>query len=193
MNNKLRSIVYYLISKIPNLNKTEIVKLSYLADYNYYKYFNKDITGITYKYHHHGPFSKTVYDCIDSLEEKNIIKQNKYTSIIKEREYFSFEIINKFDIGEYLDNQELNILRFVLSEYGNLGYEKLTEISYNTEPMKNAKRGEILDFNYINKSIKNKIAKVKKEIGSLDNYLEEPPKFEDNDELLDYQYKVMSD
>ncbi len=192
MNNKLCSLIYFFIKKIPNLNKTELVKLSYLTDYNFYKYFNKDITGIIYKYHHHGPFSRSVYDCVDELREENILKQNKNISINKQRRYFSFEIATEYDIEKYLNKQELDIVDFIIAEYGKMGFEELTEISYKTEPMKNAKRGEELDFSYIKKSIEDKMVNVKKEEGSLNNFLGEPPKFEDNDSLMDYQYKIMS-
>lgn len=192
MNDKLCSLVYYFIKRNPNLNRTELVKLSYLTDYNFYKYFNKDITGTIYKYHNHGPFSKTVYDCIDKLKEDNTIKENKNISFSNQRKYFSYEIKEEFNMGKYLNKQELEILDFVVLEYGNLGYEKLTDISYKTEPMKNAKRGDVLDFGVINKSIEDKIANVKKESGSLDDFLDISPKFEDKNGIMDYQYKVMS-
>ncbi|MCG2788870.1 MAG: SocA family protein [Actinomycetia bacterium] len=190
MNDKLCSLIFYLIKKIPNLNKTEIVKLSYLADYNFFKFFNIKITGVNYKYHDHGPFSTAIYDCIDKLENENILKQDEKISVNKHRKYYSFSIANSFDFERFLNKQELEILDFVVSEYGNLGYEKLTELSYKTEPMQNAKKDEELNFCYIRKSIQDKISKVKKD--SLNNYSGEPPEFKDNDEFLDYQYKIMS-
>ena len=192
MNNKLCSLIYHFIDKIPNLNKTEIVKLSYLADYNFYKYFSKDITGITYKYHNHGPFSKSVHDCIEGLEEENILKQSKNVSLNKQREYFSFELSDKYDIEKYLNKQELEIVDFIVSEYGKLGFKKLTEVSYNTEPMKNAKRGDNLNFKLINKSVENKIADTRKEVGSTSDFSGEPPEFEGNDNFIDYQYSIIS-
>ena len=192
MNNKLCSLIYYFIKKNPNLNKTELVKLSYLTDYNFYKYYKKNMTGITYIYHDHGPFSRSVYDCIGELKEEQILKQNENVSVNEQRKYYSFTIKNEYDIEKYFNKQELEILDFVVSEYGNLGYKKLTEISYNTEPMKNAEKEDELNFDYISKSLENKISKVRKECGSLNNYSGKPPKFEDNDNLIGYQYKIMS-
>jgi uncharacterized phage-associated protein len=192
MNNKLCSLVFYLIKKIPKLNKTEIVKLSYLTDYNFYKYFNTAITGITYKYHDHGPFSTSVYDCIDELKEEHILSQNENISINNQRKYYSFSIIGEYDFEKYLNKQELEILDFVVAEYGNLGYKNLTDVSYKTEPMKNANRGDVLDFSTINKSIEDKILEVKKETSPLNDYLGEPPKFEDSDDFINYQYEIMS-
>ena len=115
---------------------------------------------------------------------------NKKISVNKHRKYYSFSIANSFDFERFLNKRELEMLDFVVSEYGNLGYEKLTELSYKTEPMQNAKEDEELNFRYIRKSIQDKISKVKKD--SLNNYSGEPPEFKDNDEFLDYQYKIMS-
>lgn len=192
MKNKLCSLVFYLVKKIPNLNKTAIVKLSYLTDYNFYKYFNKSITGITYKYHDHGPFSTSVYNCIDELKEEHVLRQNENISINNQRKYYSFSIIKEYDFKKYLSKQELEILDFIVAEYGDLGYKSLTDISYKTEPMKNANKGDVLNFNLINKSIEDKILKVKKETNSLNDYSGPPPKFEDNDDFINYQYKIMS-
>lgn len=193
MNNKLCSLIYGLIEKIPNLNKTEIVKLCYLADYNYYKYFGKKISEIIYIYYNHGPFSKSIHECIDGLERENILKQEKKISLNLKRKYFSFLITNKYNANKYLNREELDILDYVIREYGNLGYEKLTEISYETEPMRNVKKNDILDFNLINKAIEDRIEKVRREKGTLRNYKGKPPIFDNNDDFMRYQYKMISD
>jgi uncharacterized phage-associated protein len=192
MNNKLCSLIYYFIKNLPNLNKTEIVKLTYFVDYSFYKYFNKDITGITYKHYKHGPFSKSVYDCIDKMKQENIIKQKENTSLNKQRRYYSYLIVENYDISKYLVKQELDIIEFVIDEFGKLGYEKLTELSYKTEPMEKAKKNDILNFDLINKSIMNKIIEVRKEKGSLNNYFGKPLQSQENEDFLQYQYKIMS-
>lgn len=196
MNKKLCSLIYYLIKRVPNLNNTKIVKLIYLSDYNFYKYFGNSITGIVYNYHYHGPFSKSIYDCIDELVQNNIIKKSKNISFWKLRTYYLYSILDNYEFKRNLTNQEIDILEYIISEYGKLDYKELKNISYKTEPMISAKRGDILNFGDIYEYVNKKILEVKKEKGSLRDYKGNP--FEPRDSLcdkrlMDYQYKVISD
>lgn len=195
MNKKLCSLIYYLIKRVPNLNNTKIVKLIYLSDYNFYKYFGNSITGIVYNYHYHGPFSKSIYDCIDELVQNNIIKKSKNISLWKLRTYYLYSILDNYEFKRNLTNQEIDILEYIISEYGKLDYEELKNISYKTEPMISAKWGDILNFGDIYEYVNKKILEVKKEKGSLRDYKGKP--FEPRDSLcdkrlMDYQYKVIS-
>lgn len=195
MNRKLCSLIYYLIKSVPNLNNTKIVKLIYLSDYHFYKYFGNSITGIVYKYHYHGPFSKSIYDCIDELVQNNIIKKSKNISFWKLRTYYLYSILDNYEFKKNLTSQEMDILEYIISEYGKLDYEELKNISYKTEPMISAKRGDILNFGDIYEYVNKKILEVKKEKGSLKDYKGKP--FEPKDSLcdkglMDYQYKVIS-
>ncbi len=192
MNHKLSSMIYFFLKKIPYLNKTEIVKLCYLTDYSFHKYFDRDISGIEYRYYHHGPFSPSIYSCMDELEQDNILIQEEKKSLNRDRKYYTFKIAKGVDLKKYLSKQELFILNYVLNKYGKLGYEKLTNISYKTEPMQNAKKGEKLNFAYIDKKVEAKITEVKNTEGSLREYKDESPEFKENEDLIEYQYKVMS-
>lgn len=195
MNKKLCSLIYYLIKRVPNLINTKIVKLIYLSDYNFYKYFGSSITGIVYNYHYHGPFSKSIYDCIDELVQNNIIKKGKNISLWKLRTYYLYSILDNYEFKRNLTNQEIDILEYIISEYGRLDYEELKNISYKTEPMISAKWGDILNFGDIYEYVNKKILEVKKEKGSLKDYKGKP--FEPKGSLcdkgfMDYQYKVIS-
>ena len=44
-NNKLCSIIYFLVKNSKYLYKTKLIKLLYLTYYEYHKYFNKEISG----------------------------------------------------------------------------------------------------------------------------------------------------
>ena len=64
-NKKLCSIIYFLIKNSNNLGKTKLMKLIYLADYEFFKLYNKKISNLDYIRWDFGPFSPDIYDCLD--------------------------------------------------------------------------------------------------------------------------------
>jgi len=82
----LRNIITYFAYKVPNLSKTKLIKLIYLADLEFYKRFRSTITDISFINYHYGPWNPEIEEFVErecgstiSLE----IVQKKSGEIIK--------------------------------------------------------------------------------------------------------------
>jgi len=82
INKKLCSIICFLIKKSKFLGKTKLIKLLYLADYEFYKNCNREISGTTvYIKWDYGPYSPDIEECLFDMAGSQIIKIKKRTSI----------------------------------------------------------------------------------------------------------------
>lgn len=195
-NKKLCSIIYFLIKKSKYLGKTKLNKLLYLSDYEYHRYFNREITGATdYIKWDYGPYSPDIEECLFDMAGSQIITIKKQKSL-KLRDYYSFNIIKEYNYNEDLDKDEMEFMEYILSKYDNLEIDELKKIAYTTPPMLKAKnKGDMLDFEVTNEAISQKLKNLGKKIKSLKYYDGPPydPQYSlGNDELMKYQCKLAS-
>jgi len=194
INKKLCSIIYFLIKKSKFLGKTKLIKLLYLADYEFYKNYNREISGTTvYIKWDYGPYSPDIEECLFDMAGLQIIKIKKRTSL-KMRDYYSFNLLGSHDYEKNLDSNELEFMEFILSKYDHLEIEDLKRIAYKTPPMLYAQnKGDLLDFDANNLFISDKLKNLGKKIESLKNY--DGPPYDSkyslgNDELMEYQCEL---
>jgi len=196
-NKKLCSIIYFLIKNSNNLGKTKLMKLIYLADYEFFKLYNKKISNLDYIRWDFGPFSPDIYDCLDCMADIGIIAMQKFKSFYKLRDYFSFRTKQEFNFNENLESNEIDFFKHILSKYDAMEIDDIKKITYKTEPMIEAKnKGDLLKFENIDKSISVKIKKLGKKVQTLKNYKGKPLDPEDSlggDDLIEYQYDLITE
>jgi len=195
-NKKVCSIIYFLIKNSNNLGKTKLTKLMYLADYEFFKQYNKKISNIDYIRWDYGPFSPDIYDCLDFMADLGIIVMQKFKSFYKLRDYFSFQAKKEFDFDKNLSSDEKEFFNYILSKYDNMDVDSIKKITYETEPMLEApNKGDLLKFESIDKVLLKKLRELGKKVESLKNYRGKPFDPKDSlggDDLIKYQYNLAS-
>jgi len=131
--------------------KTQLMKLMYLLDLEYYRRYSKTVSEVEWIYYHHGPYSPQLdkmLGVLPDVEESEFVsragrKGYTYSSDAdidrNEQELIAvFGYPTKSVLDRILDRWALEDL-WVLLDY----------VYFETEPMQNARRGELLDFSKV--------------------------------------------
>jgi hypothetical protein len=131
--------------------KTQLMKLMYLLDLEYYRRYSKTVSEVEWIYYHHGPYSPQLdrmLGVLPDVEESEFVsragrKGYTYSSEAdvdrNEQELIAvFGYSTKSVLDRVLDRWALEDL-WVLLDY----------VYFETEPMQNAHRGESLDFSKV--------------------------------------------
>jgi hypothetical protein len=131
--------------------KTQLMKLLYLLDVEYYRRYSKTVSEVEWIYYHHGPYSPQLdgmLGVLPDVEESGFVsragrKGYTYSSEAdvdrNEQEFIDvFGYSTKSVLDRVLDRWALEDL-WVLLDY----------VYFETEPMQDAHRGEPLDFSKV--------------------------------------------
>jgi len=141
MDDKLRDVIYYLISKLGVVeSRTKLIKLIYLADVEAKKKLGKTITGLTYVYHFYGPYTHEIVEKVLEMDGEEI--REVYNPFLDRYEYYALggEVDDNVNVG--LDQNEIEVLDEVIEKYGKMSTSEIKEEAYNTEPMRKANPGD---------------------------------------------------
>lgn len=134
MKNKNLSLLAYLSKNHPEASVTVLIKLCYLADLVSIKRFGKKISNYDYMRYYFGPFDKQIYNDLESLVKKNILKATSDYS--QKGEVIIYHLIENENEITDLNEQDKIILDELLKSMKGYGAKALTDIAYNTKPMK---------------------------------------------------------
>ena len=147
----LKPLIAYLIDQVRDqegtLSKTALVKLVYLVEVEYWRRYGKPVTGLEWRFHHYGPYS---------AELDREINDNPLFQVFGDRNSgYGFspspawkEIQAAFNT--HYDQAVRRIADNVAKQWGMENLDTILEYVYfETEPMLDAERGEILDFSKI--------------------------------------------
>lgn len=141
MGDKLRDVIYYLIDKLGFIeSRTKLVKLIYLADVEAKNELGRTITGLTYVYHFYGPYAPEIIETALEMDGEGI--KEVYNPYFDRYEY----IKEGQDIEIGLTKEEIKVLDKIIEEYGRLRTNDIKEKAYQTEPMKRAEPGKIIEI-----------------------------------------------
>lgn len=161
MEQKVISIVKQLLKRaeeegIYTIGRTKLVKLLYLAEVEYYRLYQKRLTDLKWKFYHFGPYPMKIQDILGSpdLEEEEIELSNGRT-------FLKYSIPFDEGVESYVDWEVERLITQIVRRWGDEDLNKLLDYVYfETEPMRDAKRGEILDFSKIPKWEKEEIKSI---------------------------------
>ena len=147
----LKPLVAYLIDQVRDQggtpNKTTLVKLVYLVDVECWRKLGKPATGLEWRFHHYGPYS---------AELERDINDNAFVQVFgNRRSGYGFSPSSDWKEVQSAFNTRFEpavrrVADGVVTQWGLEGLETLLEYVYfETEPMQEASRGEILDFSKI--------------------------------------------
>ena len=132
------------------LGMIHLIKYAYLADLIHAKYHNgQTYTGLTWTFHHFGPWSIECYKRIEPALEaigatKKKIESDKYNDFIR----WCIDDSDLFDkLNEQMNLAVAGAVQKYVSKFGDDTYA-LLDFVYKTGPMLNAAPEELLEFKY---------------------------------------------
>jgi len=134
MNKKTQEVILYVLKERIGATITEIVKICYLIDLVMTKKSGDQITNLKYYRYSFGPFDKKIYSSLEEMISNESIRQEVK---FKPGGEVVFYTVNKelSDLKE-LNQSELDVINGLLETLSGYGPRALTEMTYNTGPMK---------------------------------------------------------
>jgi hypothetical protein len=144
----IQYIVCSATEKGMKLSPIRLVKFLYLADL----YWARENEGATltkwpWKFVHYGPFCSESLAYIEKAHHDGLIEKDKYESKFTDDDYFVYWCEeNRMDIERKLPIYLTSPLHEVISKWGDDTFGLLDYVYFETEPMLDAKKGDLLDF-----------------------------------------------
>jgi hypothetical protein len=134
-----------------SFGKTQLVKLLYLTEVEYYRNYNERLTDLEWLFYHYGPYALAIDDI---LNESDFAQTKVKTK--NEKEFILFKVAEglsryKSEVGTKVSL----IIKKIVGQWKDKSLEELLDYVYfETEPMEAVeKRGDVLDFTTIKKEI----------------------------------------
>ena len=141
MNNKLRSVMRYIVKNYPypdDLTKTRITKLVYLIDWENVKEYGSQITNIEWFFDHYGPY---VSDVLDEADEDKTVSINSTISNFGTVKYIVKPKRDKEELlYDDLTDNDKDIIDRVIDKTKNFSWNEFINYVYSTERIKNSTR-----------------------------------------------------
>jgi len=158
-------------------NRTELIKLLYLTDLEYFKNYGEKYSELNYIYYNYGPWTKQYHQILDYMINQEIIENRKSPaedtwlySINKNKPRHDIELEN--DVNTILENN------FFIFKDSDL--TQILRVVYTTEPMASTNRGDEIDFTKVPLHVRNKRLQYKssrkkqvEKISKLQNKIED--------------------
>ena len=148
------------------LTTNRLVKFIYLTDLYYARLRNGEtLTGFPWRFVHYGPYCSEAMDCIERAVQDNLICKETYDSRFEpDKDYHIFSC--RDDDAEHIrDFFHIGVLGRIQNAIKNLGDDTprlLDYVYFNTEPMRDVRKGDLLDFSKAEKFETIKQVKLKK-------------------------------
>ncbi len=143
---KFKEVLLYILSKVgskPNIGESVLYKLLYFIDFNYYEKYEEQLIGATYIKNNYGPTPKEFMKIIEEMEaKKELVRvKDKYFQYPR-RKYLP---LRTPDLSK-LNEDERNIIDFVLLKLSDLNATQISEYSHNDVPWLTTDNGKVIDY-----------------------------------------------
>ena len=141
---KFEQVFLYVLNQVggkSNVGDTVLHKLMYFIDFDYYEKYNKQLTGVLYKKHHHGPTFDNSY--ITKMEKKNLIECVKEkVGPYEQKKYIALKEPNL----ERMSALELQHINKVLIMHSDKNANQIEEYSHKDVPWIVTKERETIPY-----------------------------------------------
>ena len=129
-------ILAYLAKGHPEASVTVLIKLCYLADLISLKRYGNKISSFKYVRYYFGPFDQKIYDDLEHLVISEVlIATPEYTK--RGGEAIIYHVKENAELNnDKLSSEDTTVLDELLDSVRGYGAKALTDIAYNTKPMK---------------------------------------------------------
>lgn len=136
---------------------TQLVKFLYLLEVEYYRFYQQRLTNLEWKFFHYGPYAPEIEEILKSPD----IDQEEID--ISDERIFRKLLVAKDRYKKYTTEPEvIRLITRIVNEWGGADLRSLLDYVYfETEPMQDVKRREVLDFSEIKPWHIKKVKKIK--------------------------------
>jgi hypothetical protein len=153
MNLNISELIQYITwlasEREEMLSPIRLVKFLYLADlYHARRNEGKTLTGWRWKFVHYGPFTNEALLAIESAVQEGMIAAIPYESSFDEEQHFLYKSESETEpsIAARLPFYVIGPLQGAVKKWAADTFGLLDHVYFETEPMKNVKPGDLLDF-----------------------------------------------
>lgn len=176
---KAYKLLYNIIKKFKknfrrSPNRTELIKLLYLTDLEYFKNYGEKYSELNYIFYHHGPWTRQYHELLNYMIDSEISEYNKLPDSMA-WQYALRSFKPRHDVE--LDYEINTVLENNIFIYKESDLSQILQVVYTTEPLVSTPRNEEIDFYKVSLNIKNKRLQYK---DKRKRYLDELEKFTDN-------------
>jgi hypothetical protein len=121
--------------------KVQFTKYLYLLDYCHWRFTGRKATSLPWKFYHYGPWCEQAEDCMVQLASQHVFGWRE----------MEVSFVRSVEIPPYpLDIGTKSMIANIIGLFKDRELNVLLEVAYSqTEPMVNAKRGDVLDFSIV--------------------------------------------
>lgn len=162
----IKYIVWYATEHDIKLTTLRLVKFVYLADlYNAMYATGKVVSGCKWYFINYGPYCNEVMQGIDLTVERDMISATSHASKYMGAEEYKIYSCSD-ETAERLRNELpewiFSKLHWAIRKYGDDTAALLDYVYFDTEPMIDVKRGDLLDFSNVKPAATTRVAQLKK-------------------------------
>jgi len=163
----IRYIVWYASSNGTRLTTVRLVKFIYLADLYHARFQDgKTLTGFPWKFIYYGPYCSEAWEAIEQAVEKGFVCKETHDSHFFEDKQYSLFWCTDNDAENAQNLFRISVLaqlQQAIKRFGDDTSQLLDFVYFETEPMKDAKKGDLLDFSKAQKpELEGKEVKLKR-------------------------------
>ncbi len=150
MDNKLRSIIRYIVKNYPypdDLTKTRITKLVYLIDWENVKKYGCQMTNIAWYFNHYGPYVADVLDT--AYEDKSVCVKSTMSNFGTVKYIVKPKASKNELMYDDLTSNDKNIIEKVVGKTKNFYWNEFINYVYSTEPIKKSTKYSALNLKKI--------------------------------------------
>ncbi len=149
----LHNLIAHTVSQLADMDtgfgKTKLVKLLYLIDVENYRRRRKTLSGLEWRFYHYGPYAFEIDEALEELSldipQETVTTRQGHNAIV----FRSTRDLSPI-LSDYVKLPELRLVNRTIQEWGETDFNSLlNHVYFHTEPMKDAKRGDILDFSTV--------------------------------------------
>ena len=131
-----------LVTEVGVMGHTRLLKLLYLTDLESRRLVGRPVSGLRWKFHHHGPFDSSIYTALKELADAGVVTE---APVVHPDGKLERQVRGTGTApDDALSEVDRRILRHIARTYGDMPLATLLDEVYQTEPMKAAVRGKLI-------------------------------------------------
>lgn len=162
----IRYIVWYAGQQGVKLTTNRLVKFLYLADlYEARAREGKTITGFPWRFVYYGPYCPEAMQSIEETARRGLVCKQTFDSTFDKEKSYSLFSCNDHEaekLQQHFRMGTLSQLQSAIKRFGEDTPLLLDYVYFETEPMKDAKKGDLLDFSKAQQSVQPRAIQLKK-------------------------------
>lgn len=164
----IKYISWYATRQDIALTTNRLVKFMYLFDYYHAKVVGQKFSDLPWAFVYYGPYCTEAASTIEQAVKYGNVDKKTFDSkydIGKEYHLFKCYDPDAEQIERNMNFVVLSRIQWAIRQFGDDTAELLDYVYFDTEPMKDARKGDLLDFTTVEKSKPAKVTKRRKLTG----------------------------